>query len=60
MPSLCEYCNDRKARIMRPKNRKRICLECFFEVFENEIHLTVTENQVFTRGKDLRAIFAQI
>lgn len=50
MPSLCEYCNTNKAKILRPKNRKKACLECFFSVFENEIHLTIVETQLFERG----------
>lgn len=28
-----------------------VCLECFYELFENEIHLTITEDKIFNRGE---------
>lgn len=53
MPATCEYCNLNKAKILRPKNRKKVCLPCFYEVFENEIHLTIIENKIFKKGEKI-------
>jgi len=50
MPASCEYCELRNAKIVRPKNRKKTCLECFYEAFENEIHLTIVESKLFKPG----------
>jgi cytoplasmic tRNA 2-thiolation protein 1 len=51
MVKLCEYCNTGKAQIIRPKNRKAICLPCFYLVFENEIHLTIVSSKMFKKGE---------
>lgn len=34
----------------RPKTSQKICRECFFHVFETEIHNTITSNNLFKRG----------
>ena len=47
----CELCNIRTARIKRPKNSMPVCQECFFIVFEEEIHHTIVSNSLFTRGE---------
>lgn len=47
----CELCNIRKAAIKRPKNLQKICKECFFHVFETEIHQTIVSNKLFKRGE---------
>lgn len=47
----CFTCNDKKPQIKRPKTGKAICLDCFYESFENEIHHTITTNQLFKRGE---------
>ncbi len=47
----CELCNERNARIKRPKNQMPVCQECFFLVFEEEIHHTIVSNKLFTRGE---------
>ena len=51
MPKFCSYCKDKKAKILRSKNRKPSCLECFYEVFENEIHIALQKEKVFKKGK---------
>ena len=51
MPKLCELCNQEKARVKRPKNGMPVCLECFYLVFEEEIHHTIVTNQLFRRGE---------
>jgi cytoplasmic tRNA 2-thiolation protein 1 len=47
----CFTCKDRKPSIKRPKTGKPICLECFFECFETEIHHTIITNNLFKRGE---------
>eukprot|EP00158_Paraphelidium_tribonemae_P007194 Partr_v1_DN28147_c1_g1_i1_m55069 putative Plays a central role in 2-thiolation of mcm(5)S(2)U at tRNA wobble positions of tRNA(Lys), tRNA(Glu) and tRNA(Gln). Directly binds tRNAs and probably acts by catalyzing adenylation of tRNAs, an intermediate required for 2-thiolation. It is unclear whether it acts as a sulfurtransferase that transfers sulfur from thiocarboxylated urm1 onto the uridine of tRNAs at wobble position len=51
MPKLCELCHRDKAAIKRPKTGQRVCKECFFRVFELEIHQTIISNQLFERGE---------
>ena len=46
-----ETCNKAKAFILRPKTKKAICKECFYEVFEEEIHYTIVSNQLFKPGE---------
>jgi len=53
MVRLCELCNTQKARIKRPKNGMPVCNECFYTVFEEEIHYTITTNQLFKRGEKI-------
>ncbi|EDK46061.1 cytosolic thiouridylase subunit Ctu1 [Lodderomyces elongisporus] len=45
--SLCELCHGRKAVMKRPKNLRKLCKECFFHVFETEVHNTIVENKLF-------------
>ena len=47
----CELCLERNAKIKRPKNQMAVCHECFFLVFEEEIHHTIITNDVFKRGE---------
>lgn len=49
--ALCELCHGRKAVMKRPKNLQKLCKECFFLVFETEIHNTITSAQLFERGE---------
>lgn len=49
----CELCKERTARIKRPKNAMPVCQECFFLVFEEEIHHTIITNDVFKRGEKI-------
>lgn len=50
---LCELCHSRKAILKRPKNLHKICKECFFHVFETEIHNTIITNNLFQRGEKI-------
>ncbi|MCJ1357692.1 MAG: nucleotidyltransferase [Icmadophila ericetorum] len=50
-PTLCAQCNSSRALIIRPKNRQKLCKECFFEIFETEIHNTITNNSLFHKGE---------
>lgn len=49
--ALCELCHGRKAVMKRPKNLQKLCKECFFLVFETEIHHTITHAQLFAPGE---------
>lgn len=49
-PSPCAICETSKAAIIRPKNRQKLCKECFFTTFEDEIHQTITSNSLFAPG----------
>lgn len=46
----CERCAIRRAVVMRSKNREKVCKECFYELFETEIHELVAETSMFPRG----------
>lgn len=47
---ICETCGLKKAFILRPKTKKAICKECFFSIFEEEIHFTIVTNKLFVPG----------
>ncbi|ODV63155.1 Ncs6p [Ascoidea rubescens DSM 1968] len=51
--ALCELCHSRKAAVKRPKNLQKLCQLCFFNVFETEIHQTITNNNLYHRGEKL-------
>ncbi|KAJ2850176.1 cytosolic thiouridylase subunit Ctu1 [Coemansia brasiliensis] len=50
MPRQCNICQTARAIIRRPKTGQRICKECFFYVFETEIHHTIVDNRLFKPG----------
>ncbi|EON66895.1 hypothetical protein W97_06298 [Coniosporium apollinis CBS 100218] len=50
-PSPCQICQTNRALILRPKNGHKLCKPCFLEVFEAEIHHTITSNNLFHRGE---------
>ncbi|KAL8128921.1 hypothetical protein V2J09_018076 [Rumex salicifolius] len=47
----CSICKDRKAALKRPKTLEQICRECFYVVFEDEVHNVIVENQLFKAGE---------
>ncbi|KAH6785875.1 hypothetical protein C2S51_038330 [Perilla frutescens var. frutescens] len=47
----CTVCNDRRAALKRPKTLEQICKECFYAVFEDEIHRVIVDNHLFKRGE---------
>lgn len=49
-PKLCVICNAERAVLRRPKTAQQICKECFFYVFETEVHHTIVSNNLFKRG----------
>ncbi|KAL6212724.1 hypothetical protein ACLB2K_017942 [Fragaria x ananassa] len=50
-PRQCCICNQKRAALKRPKTLEQICRECFYEVFEEEIHQVIVENQLFKPGE---------
>ncbi|KAJ3037806.1 nucleotidyltransferase [Rhizophlyctis rosea] len=50
MPRQCELCAAARAVLKRPKTGQQICRECFYTVFETEIHNTIVDNALFRRA----------
>ncbi|KAG5381082.1 hypothetical protein IGI04_028924 [Brassica rapa subsp. trilocularis] len=50
-PRLCCICNERRPVLKRPKTLQQICRECFYEVFEEEIHQAIVNNGLFKSGE---------
>ncbi|KAG0277143.1 cytosolic thiouridylase subunit Ctu1 [Linnemannia exigua] len=46
----CNLCQTVRAILKRPKTGQQLCKECFFHVFETEIHNTIVDNKLFNRG----------
>lgn len=46
----CSFCTA-KGIIRRPKTTQPICKECFFRVFEDEIHQTIVKASLFKPGE---------
>lgn len=36
---------------MRPKDKSRVCRECFFKLFEDEVHQTIVSEKLFKPGE---------
>lgn len=51
MVKTCTWCHVNKASIKRPKTGALICKECFFVQFEEEIHQTIVETNLFRPGQ---------
>ena len=49
-PKICALCTKSRAILKRPKTGQQICKECFFYVFETEVHNTITQAQLFKPG----------
>ncbi|KOS14217.1 ctu1cytoplasmic trna adenylyltransferase [Malassezia pachydermatis] len=50
MAKECQLCGTARAVLRRPKTGHMVCRECFFTVFETEVHHTITEAKLFQRG----------
>ena len=50
-PTPCALCNANRALIIRPKNHQKLCKICFIDLFESEIHNTITANSLFSPGE---------
>ncbi|KAG9317132.1 hypothetical protein JVU11DRAFT_1324 [Chiua virens] len=49
-PVSCALCHKAKAILRRPKTGQQICKDCFFFVFETEVHHTITDAKLFKPG----------
>ncbi|KAH8811986.1 hypothetical protein F5884DRAFT_784031 [Xylogone sp. PMI_703] len=49
-PVPCAVCKSARALIIRPKNHQKLCKACFIDVFEAEIHHTITSTKLFSPG----------
>ncbi|KAF9621498.1 hypothetical protein IFM89_021802 [Coptis chinensis] len=47
----CSICNQRRPALKRPKTLEQICRECFYAVFEDEIHKVIVDNKLFKSGE---------
>ncbi|CAH1798254.1 unnamed protein product [Owenia fusiformis] len=50
MPVKCGLC-DKSAILKRPKTGDALCKECFYFAFEEEIHKTIIDAKLFSRGE---------
>ncbi len=53
MPILCAVCSKNNAVLKRPKTGQVICKECFYKVFEDEVHRTIITNKLFSAGETI-------
>ncbi|XP_055936101.1 cytoplasmic tRNA 2-thiolation protein 1-like [Argiope bruennichi] len=51
MPITCSKCRKNPATVKRPKTGHAVCKTCFFDVFETEVHETITRGNLFKRGE---------
>jgi len=47
---LCEVCATAPATLKRPRNGALMCNACFFRAFEDEVHRTIVDNNLFQPG----------
>ncbi|XP_048577732.1 cytoplasmic tRNA 2-thiolation protein 1 isoform X2 [Nematostella vectensis] len=50
MPVFCGNCGG-KAVLKRPKTGATLCKDCFYTLFETEVHETIIANNLFTEGE---------
>jgi cytoplasmic tRNA 2-thiolation protein 1 len=50
-PVLCELCKTQRALIKRPKNHQKLCKACFLQIFEDEVHHTISSSKLFYPGE---------
>jgi len=50
MPQLCSTQCGKKAILKRPKTGDVLCKECFFWAFETEVHFTIVQSNLFSKG----------
>ncbi|KAF8900035.1 cytoplasmic tRNA 2-thiolation protein 1 [Mucidula mucida] len=49
-PRTCALCHTARAMLKRPKTGQQICKDCFFYVFETEVHNTISDSKLFKPG----------
>lgn len=48
--AVCQVCENEKSSIKIPSTGLKSCKECFFKVFEERVHETITKNSLFAPG----------
>ncbi len=51
MTTKCKRCESNRAVLKRPKTGDAMCKQCFFFVFEEEIHKTISDAKLFKPGE---------
>ena len=49
----CSICKTNKPSLKRPKTNTLTCIPCFLKSFEDEIHLTITKNNLFSPNETI-------
>ena len=49
----CSICKTNKPSLKRPKTNILTCIPCFLKLFEDEIHLTITKNCLFSPNETI-------
>ena len=49
----CSICKTNKPSLKRPKTNTLTCIPCFLKLFEDEIHLTITKNCLFSPNETI-------
>lgn len=52
-PTPCVVCKTERALIKRPKNHQKLCKTCFIQIFEDEVHHTITSSNLFYPGEQV-------
>jgi len=50
---VCNICQTQRAALKRPKTGEMICRECFYKIFEEEVHRTIVDKKLFHRGEKI-------
>src|SRR6266540_3110901 len=56
MIRICILCNKERAIVKRPKTGQQVCRECFYYIFETEIHNTIIDNKLFKKDDKVAII----
>jgi cytoplasmic tRNA 2-thiolation protein 1 len=48
---VCDICKSARPAIKRPKTGQMVCKECFYYVFEEEIHQTIIQGNLFKENE---------
>ncbi|KAI5800125.1 hypothetical protein EDC01DRAFT_536751 [Geopyxis carbonaria] len=48
---LCAHCGLLRAKIQRAKTTEKLCIACFINIFELEVHQTIVTSKLFQRGQ---------
>ncbi|KAM0674406.1 cytosolic thiouridylase subunit Ctu1 [Gurleya vavrai] len=49
----CNICNIKHAILIRPRDKSKLCKDCFLLSFENEVHKTIIDNNLFIKNENI-------